>query len=110
MDQIESELRYKLELVENQSRELEVSEREFQQRRTEFDEFQKIVMSHNDQLQDAQDRFNRDKEDFDRKANSVKIQGEYYQNDSEKIGFFKANKERIHEALQNMRLSLEDER
>jgi hypothetical protein len=36
-----------------------------------------------------------DKESFDRRANTIKQQGEHDQQDSEKIGFFKANKERI---------------
>ena len=51
-----------------------------------------------------------DKENFDRRAQAVKLQGEHDQQDSEKIGFFKANKERIQEEMKNLRQSLEEER
>ena len=95
MSHTESELRFKLEQVDNLSRALEAQEREFQQRRTEFDENYKIVMMQNDQLQESVDRFNMEKESFERKAHAVKLQGEHDQQDSEKIGFFKTNKERI---------------
>ena len=77
MDQIEGELKYKLELVDNQSRELEVQEREFQQKRVEFDEYSKMVQVQNDQLQESYDRFNMEKETFERKANEAKQLGEY---------------------------------
>ena len=40
----------------------------------------------------------------------MKEQGEIDQADSEKIGFFKANKERIREELKNMKVQLEEER
>ena len=85
------------------SRALEVKEKEFQQRRTEFEEQNKIVMMHNDQLQESMDRFNMEKESFEKKAFAVKQQGEMDQMDSEKIGFFKTNKELIQEEMNNCR-------
>jgi hypothetical protein len=42
---------------------------------------------------------NIERDAFDRKAMAVKEQGEQDQLDSEKIGFFKANKDRIREEL-----------
>jgi hypothetical protein len=40
----------------------------------------------------------------------VKEQGELDQLDSEKIGFFKANKERIRDELRKLKASLEDDK
>jgi len=41
---------------------------------------------------------------------AVKEQGELDQQDSEKIGFFKANKERVREGLNEMKDGLEEEK
>jgi len=41
---------------------------------------------------------------------AVKEQGEHDQLDSEKIGFFKANKERIREEMKRLKVGLEEER
>ena len=50
------------------------------------------------------------KEAFDRRANTVKEQGENDQLDSEKIGFFKANKERIKDEMRKLRGALDEEK
>ena len=50
------------------------------------------------------------KEAFDRRANAVKEQGENDQLDSEKIGFFKANKERIKDEMRKLRSALDEEK
>ena len=50
------------------------------------------------------------KEAFDRRAQEVKEQGENDQLDSEKIGFFKANKERIKDEMKKLRGALDDEK
>ena len=50
------------------------------------------------------------KEAFDRRAQAVKDQGENDQLDSEKIGFFKANKERIKDEMRKLRVGLDDEK
>lgn len=50
------------------------------------------------------------KEAFDRRAQAVKEQGENDQMDSEKIGFFKANKERIKDEMKKLRGALEEEK
>ena len=50
------------------------------------------------------------KEVFDRRAQEVKDQGENDQLDSEKIGFFKANKERIKDEMKKLRGALDDEK
>ena len=63
-----------------------------------------------DALQEQTDRFNLEKENFDRRAQAVKEQGEHDQLDSEKIGFFKANKERIREEMKRLKVGLEEER
>ena len=76
MNQTEIELRKKLEYTENLSRDLVVKERQFKQRQTEFDEEQTQVMHLNNQLQEQIERFNMSKEAFDRRANTVKEQGE----------------------------------
>ena len=51
-----------------------------------------------------------EKENFDRRALMVKEQGELDQLDSEKIGFFKANKERIRDELRKLKGSLEQDK
>ena len=53
----------------------------------------------NDNLQEQLDRFNIERENFDRRARRIKEQAELDQIDSEKIGFFKANKEKLHDEM-----------
>lgn len=56
------------------------------------------------------DKYCIEKEQFDEKASKIKYQGEKDQIDSEKIGYFKANKERLREELQELRSDLEAEK
>ena len=56
-------------------------------------------MHQNNQLQEQVERYSMQRETFDRRAQAVKEQGENDQLDSEKIGFFKANKERIKDEM-----------
>lgn len=56
------------------------------------------------------ERLNIERDAFDRKALAVKEQGEMDQMDSEKIGFFKANKERIRDELTKLKEGLEEEK
>jgi len=80
------------------------------QRMTEFEEENRRVQLINEQLQEQLDRFNIEKENFDRRAMMVKEQGELDQLDSEKIGFFKVNKERIRDELKKLRASLDEDK
>lgn len=64
----------------------------------------------NNQLQEQIEKFNMSKEVFDRRAQAVKDQGENDQLDSEKIGFFKANKERIKDEMRKLRGALDEEK
>ena len=91
MDKTERELRLKLELVESQSRELGLQERDYLQRLAEQQEESKKLGVVYDALQEETDRFNLEKENFDRRAQAVKEQGEHDQHDSEKIGFCKGH-------------------
>ena len=50
------------------------------------------------------------REAFDRRAQAVKEQGENDCLDSEKIGFFKANKDRIKDEIRQLRSALDDEK
>ena len=50
------------------------------------------------------------REAFDRRAQEVKDLGEADQLDSEKIGFFKANKERIKDEMKKLRTALDEEK
>lgn len=110
MNQTELELRKKLDHTENSSKDLVVKERQFKQRQTEFEEEQSQVMHLSNQLQEQIERFSMQKEAFDRRAQEVKEQGENDQLDSEKIGFFKANKERIKDELKKVRNALDEEK
>lgn len=56
------------------------------------------------------ERLNIERDAFDRKAMAVKEQGELDQMDSEKIGFFKANKERIRDELTKLKEGLDEEK
>lgn len=56
------------------------------------------------------ERLNIERDAFDRKALAVKEQGELDQMDSEKIGFFKANKERIRDELNKLKEGLDEEK
>ena len=109
MDNTERDLRLKLEHVESQSRELGLQERDYLQRLAEYEEENKKILMMYELLQEQTDRFNLEKENFDRRAMAVKEQGEHDQLDSEKIGFFKANKERIREEMKRLKVGLEEE-
>ena len=50
------------------------------------------------------------REAFDRRAQTVKDQGENDQLDSEKIGFFKANKDRIRDEMKKLKCDLDEEK
>lgn len=52
-------------------------ERDYQQRLEEYDEENKKTMMQYEALQEATDRFNLEKENFDRRAMAVKEQGEH---------------------------------
>ena len=56
-------------------------------------------MEDHERLQEQIDKYCIEKETFDREAFKIKEQGERDQVDSEKIGFFKANKDRLREEL-----------
>lgn len=110
MEQTELELRNKLSAVEDLSRQLSLKEAGFAQQQKEFDEKHRHSMHENDQLQEQIERFNIERDAFDRKAQAIKQQGELDQLDSEKIGFFKANKERIRDELLKLKEGLEEEK
>ena len=76
MSLTETELRKKLEHTENNSRDLAVKERAFKQMQTEFEEEKSQVAHLNNQLQEQIERFNMQREAFDRRAQTVKDQGE----------------------------------
>jgi len=50
------------------------------------------------------------KEQFDREALAVKEKGEQDQIESEKIGFFKANKDRLRDELKRLRGEIDSQR
>ena len=110
MKQTELELKKKLESVEELSRQLSLKETAFAQQQKEFDERNRQTQQENDSLQEQIERFNIERDAFDRKAIAIKQQGELDQMDSEKIGFFKANKDRIREELQKLKEGLEEEK
>lgn len=62
MDQTEKDLRIKLEECEEASRKLATTEREFNQRRVEFEESQKKVLHENETLQWSIEQYNMDRE------------------------------------------------
>ena len=74
-------------------------EYEFDKKRQEFDDEHNKIVSENDTLQEQLDKYCMEKEKFDRHAQQVKEKGEQDQIDSEKVGFFKANKDSLNEEL-----------
>lgn len=80
------------------------------QQNQEFLELQKQSQQEQDSLNEQIERLNIERDAFDRKALAVKEQGELDQMDSEKIGFFKANKERIRDELNKLKEGLDEEK
>jgi hypothetical protein len=76
MQAIEKELRVKLDEVESLSKSLAFEERDYVQRWTEFEEESRRVNLVSEALQEQLDKFNIDKENFERRAQMVKEQGE----------------------------------
>lgn len=91
-------------------REVLRDETEFDKKQSDFDDAYSKVVEENDALQEELDKYCIEKEQFDRHAQQVKEQGEQDQLDSEKIGYFKANKDRLREELRQRRQELESER
>lgn len=91
-------------------REVLRDENEFEKKQSDFDDEYNKVVAENDALQEELDKYCIEKEQFDRNAQQVKEQGEQDQLDSEKIGWFKANKDRLKEELRVKKLELEQER
>lgn len=52
-------------------------------------------MDQNTLLQERQDKYEIEKQDFDNKAAAIHAQGENDNRESEDIGYFKANKEKM---------------
>ena len=53
------------------------------------------------------DKYCIEKDTFDRQAQQVKAKGEQDQIDSEKIGYFKGNKDRLNEELRVLKIDLD---
>lgn len=85
-------------------------EREMTVKEMHFDQENKSVMLDNERLQEQLDKYCIEKDKFEREAMKVKDQAERDQIDSEKIGYFKANKERLLDDLRQLRSDLEAER
>jgi len=85
-------------------------ERAFDQRQAEFDDEHNKVVAENDALQEELDKYCIEKETFDRQAQQVKEKGERDQIESEKIGYFKVHKDRLHEELKQLKADLEVEK
>lgn len=64
----------------------------------------------NERIHEQAERLAIDREMFEREALKLKAEAERDQADSEKIGFFKANKERLRDDLRILREDLETER
>ena len=85
-------------------------EHAFNKRKQAFDdEHQKLVIQ-NDLLQEELDKYCIEKDTFDREAQKVKEKGEQDQIESEKIGYFKANKDRLKDELRKLKQDIESEK
>jgi len=69
-----------------------------------------MVSMDNEKLQEQLDKYCIERDHFDREALKIKEQGERDQVDSEKIGYFKANKDRLLDDLRVLKQELESER
>jgi hypothetical protein len=61
-------------------------------------------------LQEELDKYCIEKDTFDREAQKVKEKGEQDQIESEKIGYFKANKDRLKDELRKLKQDIESEK
>lgn len=68
------------------------------------------MIQENDLLQDALDKFVQEKEAFDTEGQILRARGEQDEKESEKIGYFKANKPRLEEELKQLAVELEKEK
>lgn len=80
---------------------------EFWRKRTEFEDKHNKVIIQNEALQEELDKYCIEKEKFEVDAQSIKDKGEADQLESEQIGYFKANKERLKEELKALAKTLD---
>jgi chromosome segregation ATPase len=99
-----------LAAVNDSWREVVKEEHAFSKKKQAFEEEYNKVTIKNDQLQEELDRYCLEKEQFDREAQAVKEKGEQDQIESEKVGYFKANKERLRDELKKLRADLDSQR
>ena len=67
-------------------------------------------MRENDTLQEELDKYCIEKETLERQTQLLKEKGERDEQESEKIGYFKAHKERLFEQLKQWKADLETEK
>jgi len=82
----------------------------FDKKQLVFEQEHCKVTQANDALQEELDKYCIEKETFDRFALQIKQQGEQDEIESEKIGYFKANKNTLKEQLKKLRQDLETEK
>ncbi|CDW83861.1 UNKNOWN [Stylonychia lemnae] len=110
MQQQERDMKQKIREAKQQQQDVSEEEREFQMREQEFEQENKQVVMDNEKLHEQLDKYCIEKSHFDREAMKIKEQAERDHFDSEKIGFFKANKDRLLDELRKLREDLEMER
>jgi len=82
-----------LEAVHDTYREVVRDETTFDKKKADFDDEHNKVVNTNDELQEELDQYCIEKQDFERMSGLVNEKAEQDRIDSEKIGYFKANKE-----------------
>ena len=95
----EREFKQKFQVVKDQERESIDEERAFYAKEQEFEQENKLLSIENEKLHEQLDKYCIEKDLFDREAYKIKDQAERDQADSEQIGFFKANKDRLRDEL-----------
>ncbi len=107
MEQQEREMKAKLREAKQIAADVGEEEREVQVKEQHFELENKNVTLENERLQEQLDKYCIERDRFEREALKIKEQAERDQIDSEKIGYFKANKERLLDDLRQLRLDLE---
>jgi len=108
--QTEKGLRVKLSSVQDQLKTLQRDERKFAVLKEEFEGEHNKVISLNEDLTQELNKYCFQKEQFDSEVQEIYEKVELDKLESEKIGFFKINKERLHEELKRQKADQDTQR
>jgi len=88
-------------------REVQKEEQKFGEKQTEFENENNKFSIEQDALQEDMAKYYAQKEQFDLDCEDIKDRGEKDQKESEQIGYFNANKEKLYQELKKLKEDIE---